>query len=130
MKRTAELVLGIIGSVTLLLGIIFMFFMKMVIIASNFEEDFYRGYLESPQSSMQDAERAFGMVNSFISISLVTFSISLISGIVATVLVRKKAKLAGALFLIGGLIGFASIVPAILFIIAGIIAFARNVSHN
>ncbi|TSB45006.1 DUF4064 domain-containing protein [Alkalicoccobacillus porphyridii] len=130
MKRTAELVLGIIGSVLILLGVIMMFAFNSVAGTGEFQDVLNEELQNDPQLSAEEADMVGDVIegmSSVVSLLTVAFIISLVLGIVATILVKKKAKLAGVLFIVGGVAGLASIVPAILFVIAGIIALVRKV---
>ncbi|MEY8752525.1 DUF4064 domain-containing protein [Alkalicoccobacillus gibsonii] len=132
MKRTGELVLGIIGSILLLLGILFAvsintFFTSVD--SAEFQEEFNQEIANDPTFTEADAEMVMDLVDSvpsFMTGLIVSWVIAGILGILATIFVKKKTKLSGIFFLIGGVIGIVSVIPAILYVIAGIMALVRK----
>lgn len=133
MKRTGELVMGIIGSVLLLIGIILGFSFSAVFGSDEFNEQFQEEFTQELQNdpAISDAEveavgDIFGALGSFVGGLTVSWIIAGILGIVATIFVKKKAKLSGILFIVAGVVGIASIIPAILYVIAGIMALVRK----
>ncbi|MFK3939377.1 DUF4064 domain-containing protein [Alkalihalobacillus sp. NPDC078783] len=133
MKRTGELVLGIIGSVLLLIGIILGFSFSAVFGSDEFNDQFQEGFSQELQNDPEFSDAEVEAVNNFIE-SLGSFAVGLtvswvisaILGILATIFVKKKTKLSGILFIVGGVVGIASIIPAILYVIAGIMALVRK----
>lgn len=133
MKRTGELVLGIIGSILLLIGIILGVSLSSVFgsdeFNNQFQEEFNQELQNDPAFSDADvevAEEVFGALGSFAVGLTVSWAIAGILGILATIFVKKKTKLSGILFLVGGVVGIASVIPAILYVIAGIMALVRK----
>ncbi|MEK4566577.1 DUF4064 domain-containing protein [Alkalihalobacillus sp. FSL R5-0424] len=133
MKRTGELVMGIIGSVLLLIGILIGFSFSTVFgsdeFNNQFQEDFAQELQNDPAISdaeMEAATEIFGALGSFTVAVTISWVIAGILGIIATIFVKKKTKLSGILFIVGGVVGIASIIPAILYVIAGIMALVRK----
>ncbi|MBM0065765.1 DUF4064 domain-containing protein [Alkalicoccobacillus gibsonii] len=132
MKRTGELVLGIISSVLLLLGILSAVSINTFFTSADsaqFQEEFNQEMANDPTLTEADVEMVMGLVDSvpsFMTGLIVSWIIAGILGIIATIFVKKKTKLAGILFLVGGVIGIVSVIPAILYVIAGIMALVRK----
>ncbi|MCM2676045.1 DUF4064 domain-containing protein [Alkalicoccobacillus plakortidis] len=133
MKRTAELVLGILGTVFIAFGILLMIGVTSIFNVAGSDEQIQQEIMEEMQNDptlsaadVQNAEELVELVSSFSFGITISFVISAILGLIATIFVKKKTKVAGILFIIGGVIGLLSIIPAVLYVVAGIMALARK----
>lgn len=138
MKRTGEMVLGIIGVVITFLA----FFLVMFTVIGVQQADLTQmtnmieqELANDPNIPAQEAEELSAMVLGVVSSAgwwfLAVHAIGLVLGIIALVKLNRNAKTAGILFLVagGGLllltVGF-SFLYAALFIIAGLMCLLRK----
>lgn len=139
MKRTGELVLGIIGIISSAM----MSLVGMIFIWANNSDDFKLFFEEEfasdPAMEINPDEMALVMegLGSFGWAVVVASIIGFILGLVGVICIKgnKKPKLAGWVFIIGAVLtGLISVglgfVPAILYLIAGIMAFARKIPSD
>ena len=142
MKRTGEIVLGVIGSIFNVIGIIGLLF--LMIGASGFmNSSDYELFMDQMQMELQNdptltADEAqvaadmmpaiFDAIGVFGWVFLVILIISLILAVIAIVKVSKNRspKAAGALFIIAGLFAGILSLTSILFYIAAIMCFVRK----
>ena len=135
MKRTAEKALSIIGAaitaLSIVFGLISLALFKAFRADPVLRADFESGLLEDPAITPDDIEVMNWFMNGvagfgwFIIIGLFISFILTIIGIVS-VWNNKKPKLAGAMFIIGGLFaGFISLTSILLYI-AGILCFTKK----
>lgn len=135
MKRTGEIVLGIIGMIlSLFLVIGGIFFVS----AQNSEE--VRSAVEGEiiadpamEISQQDMNMVFQVFASFGWALVIAALIGVIFGLVAILNIKgnKRPKLAGWMFIVGAVLtGLISVglgfIPALLYLIAGIMCFVRK----
>ncbi|MBW8348646.1 DUF4064 domain-containing protein [Bacillus sp. IITD106] len=136
MKRTGEIVLGVIGMILsaliALMGMLFMFAGKSEDVKPLLEES-----LNDPTINQEgiDANMILDMMSTAGSALIIAAILGVILGIVALIAIKgnKKPKLAGLMFIIGAvLVGVITIgfgfLPALLYLIAGIMCFARKPS--
>ncbi|WP_186731293.1 DUF4064 domain-containing protein [Rummeliibacillus suwonensis] len=145
MKRTAEIVLGIIGTFFNVIGIAFIGVMIRGVSEVKNNEQFQDEILKefkSQQSNdpqLQDIDiqtftDGMGTIINFLGVFgwliIASFIISLIVGVVATVKVvkvkDKKANFAGSMFLIAGVLAGILSLTSIIYYIAAIICFVRK----
>lgn len=145
MKRTAEIVLGIIGTFFNVIGIAFIGVMIRGIseVKNNeqFQDEIVKEF-KSQQSNdpqLQDIdvqiftdgmEKIINFSGVFGWLIIACFIISLIIGVVATVKVAKvkdkKANFAGSMFLIAGVLAGILSLTSIIYYIAAIVCFVRK----
>ncbi|MBS4193881.1 DUF4064 domain-containing protein [Lederbergia citri] len=136
MKRTGEIVLGVIGMILsaliALMGMLFMFAGKSEDVKPILEES-----LNDPTINQEgiDANMILDMMSTAGSALIIAAILGVVLGIIALIAIKgnKKPKLAGTMFIIGAvLIGVITIgfgfLPALLYLIAGIMCFARKPS--
>ena len=135
MKRTAEIVLTVIGIIVNILMIVGVFLLNILFSDEQLQREVERELQNDP--ALADAGIDPALITSLFSglgtYFIIVVLISTILSIVAVVVVRgnRKPKLAGGL-LIGSavLVGVATVflgwLPALLFLIAGIMCFARK----
>lgn len=133
LKRTGELVLGIIGVVLSFLiavgGIIFIWAAKSEELKSIFIE-------EAEAQALLSIDEINAMFDSLPTIGitlLIASGIGIVLGLIAVISIKgnKKPKLAGILFIVCAiLIGIITVgtgfLPALFYLIAGIMCFARK----
>lgn len=142
MKRTGEIVLGVIGSIFNVIGIIGLLF--LMIGASGFmNSSDYEIFMEQMQMEIQndptltaeDAQIAADMMPAIFEgigvfgwIILVGLIISLILAVIGIVKISKNRspKAAGALFIVAGIFAGILSLTSILFYIAAIMCFVRR----
>lgn len=142
MKRTGEIVLGVIGSIFNVIGIIVLLF--VLIGASGFMnspdfeifmEQIQMEIQNDPTLSPEEAQIAadtmpaiFEGIGVFGWILLIALIISLILAVIAIVKISKNSspKAAGALFIIAGIFAGILSLTSILFYIAAIMCFVRK----
>lgn len=135
MKRTAEKVLAIIGAVFTALSIIgnviFFGFIKAVtsdeVIRGELELDLYT----DEAFTAEDVEMFMWFIDSLAGLGwflVIMLTISLIATIIGIVYIwnNKNPKLAGIMFIIGGLFAFVLSLTSILLYIAGIFCFTKK----
>ncbi|MGN4156299.1 DUF4064 domain-containing protein [Staphylococcus auricularis] len=120
--RKAERVLGWIG---VGIGIIFLVFIGFALIGFNqpgFEQEFNDLYQEEAQIV------SFDTIKSLTTVSAILLLVSTVLGLIATLLVKKKRILSGALFMAAFVVGilFGNWLAGILWLIAGIMMFVRK----
>ncbi len=145
MKRTVEVVFGIIGSLFNALAITFMGIMLAGMnqlknntqiqdeLVSQFENEFSKDPqfqdidVQSFSNSMMSVINSFGPLGWFI---IICFIISFVLGIIAMVSAvrakEKKANFAGAMFIVAGVLGGILSPTSIIYYIAAIICFVRK----
>ncbi|MBB6448367.1 hypothetical protein HNR44_000316 [Geomicrobium halophilum] len=136
MKRTGELVLGIIGVVINSIAAIIGTFMTISLqVGFDQESDLIENELmNDPNIQAEEAEAVMGMMGMFAPMGwwiVAIHVIGLILGIIALVKLKNNGKAAGILFLVAGggmlilTLGF-TLIQSILFIIAGIMCLVRK----
>ena len=130
MKRTGEIVLGVIGAIFYGLGALF----GVIMLFLKNQQDFLREITEDPEFA--DVFDFNSLVNSLAAggwTLIITSLIALILGIIATVFIKgnKKPKAAGIIFIVTAvvitIVTFgAAILPGIFFLIAGIMCLVRK----
>ncbi|GIN19043.1 DUF4064 domain-containing protein [Siminovitchia fordii] len=136
MKRTGELVLGIIGIISSalmsLVGIMFIWANQSDEVKSVLDEGIAA---EDPnwESNPGDLNMVMEALASYGWAVVIASIIGIVLGLIGVISIKgnKKPKLAGWMFIIGALLtGIISIgfgfIPALLYLIAGIMAFARK----
>ncbi|SDK29447.1 DUF4064 domain-containing protein [Sediminibacillus albus] len=130
-KRTGEIVLGIIGAV------LFCFFtlFGIVLFRLRNDEEFQQEMekMLTQQSGMEKIGDFTQIMNSGAWFLIISSLIAVILGIVAVVLIKgnKKPKTAGILFIVTAVLSFIvylgmSLIPALLYLIAGIMCLVRK----
>lgn len=132
MRRTAEVVLTIIGAFVYLLGVIFGGLLNFIFGTEEFQNEI----LNDPainELNQQEAQFALDFVGSMGTAVIVVSVISIIAGIIAMFLFKgdNKPKVAGIILLIVGvittLISFGgAIFASVFYIIAGIMGLVRK----
>ncbi|AXF55771.1 DUF4064 domain-containing protein [Salicibibacter kimchii] len=138
MKRTGEMILGMIGVVITFLVSLFVLFMVIGLQQADVPQltnIIEQELANDPNVQGQEAEEFSALVLNVMSTAgwglLAVHAIGLVLGIIALVKLNRNAKTAGILFLIAGgellllTVGF-SFVYAALFIIAGVMCLARK----
>lgn len=134
MKRTAERVLGIIGSIMMGIGFI-LFTLTTFVISSPEGQAQLEEMLQDPEINPTGADMGVDeLVNFFVSngwMIVMALLVSVILGILATVFVKKMPIVSGIMWVLAAIISLIAIwylifIPAILFFIAGILAFVRK----
>ncbi|MBM7599667.1 cytochrome bd-type quinol oxidase subunit 2 [Virgibacillus halotolerans] len=130
MKRTGEIVLGVIGAIFYGLGALF----GVIMLFLKNQQDFLREIYEDPEFA--DVFDFNSLVNSLAAggwTLIITSLIALILGIIAIVFIKgnKKPKAAGIIFIVTAvvitIVTFgAAILPGIFFLIAGIMCLVRK----
>jgi len=135
MKRTAEKVLAIISAVFTGISIILSFMFVSLFKTFNSDEairlDLKAELVGNQGFTNEEANMVMSMIDGIESFSwgiIVLLFISLIATIVGIVFIwnDKNPKLAGAMFIIGGLFTFVLSLTSILLYIAGILSFTRK----
>lgn len=130
MKRTGEIVLGVIGAIFYGLGALF----GVIMLVLKNQQDFLREISEDPE--VADVIDVNSLVNSLAAggwTLIITSLIALILGIIAIVFMKgnKKPKAAGIILIVTAVViaivtfGLA-IFPGIFFLIAGIMCLVRK----
>ena len=132
MRRTAEVVLTIIGAFVYLLGILFGGLFRMIFGMEEFQTEL----MNDPsinELSQQEAQLALDIVGSMGTAIIVISVISIIAGIIASILFKgdNKPKAAGIILLIVGIITTlitfgGAIFASVFYIIAGIMGLVRK----
>lgn len=139
MQRTAEKVLAIISLVFTILTLIGSFFLVSFIKLFNAEdalgEEVRMKLFNDPAFSDEEVElilSSMDALSSFSWIVVVVLVISIVATIVGMIYVwnNKNPKVAGMMFIIGGLFAFAISLMAILLYAAAILCFARKPPVN
>ncbi len=135
MNRTAEKVLGIIGAVFTFLAIIgniIVFgFIKVLSSDPVMRQELEMDLFTEEGFSTEDIEMIMGIVDSLAGLGVIItiiMVISLIATIIGIVYIwnDKNRKLAGAMFIVGGLFAFGLSVTSILLYIAAILCFTKK----
>ncbi|KXH80932.1 DUF4064 domain-containing protein [Sporosarcina sp. HYO08] len=136
MKRTAERILSIIGTVftgiSVVLGIAFMSFINVVKSDSMMMQDFEKEMLAiDPTMTPEDLEvftSVMGFMGGIMWLLIIGLVISFILSILGIVKVwnNSNPKLAGILFIISGVLGGILSLASILLYIAAILCFVRK----
>ena len=134
MKRTAEIILGIIGVV--IYGLTAALGGFMIYLESNkdlLEESFNETAKQNPEMGMADMEAALDMLASGGWLLTISSVAAIILGIVAMILLRgnKKPVIAGIIFIATAVIVAiitvgVGIIPGIFYLIAGILCLVRK----
>lgn len=135
MNRTAEKVLGIIGLVFTVLGVIASIFGAVIFnmfstnpdLRTEMEMEFYA----DPTMTPGDIDMIFSMfdaIGGFLWLGVVFLVISLVLTIIGLVKIwnNKNPKLAGIMFILGGLTGGILSLTSILLYIAGILCLTKK----
>ncbi len=139
MQRTAEKVLAIISLVFTILTLIGSFFLVSFIKLFNAEgtlgEEVRMTLFTDPAFSDEEVElilSSMDVLSSFSWIVVVLLVISIVATIIGMVYMwnNKNPKLAGIMFIIGGLFAFAISLMAILLYAAAILCFTRKPPYN
>ncbi len=135
MNRTAEKVLGIIGLVFTALGVIASIFGAVLfnMFSSNpdFRTEMEMEFYSDPTMTPADIDMIFNMfdaIGGFIWLGVVFLVISLVLTIIGLVNIwkNKNPKLAGIMFILGGLTGGILSLTSILLYIAGILCLTKK----
>ncbi|MCM3357602.1 MULTISPECIES: DUF4064 domain-containing protein [unclassified Psychrobacillus] len=138
-SRTGEVVLGIIGAVFNVIAIILVSLLVINGSTALQDEEFStimeQEMLNDPQLTAEEAEQALGFVEVFVDLfgvigwaAVVAFVISLIFNILGIVFVskNKKPKLAGIMFILGGIFAGIISLTSIILYVAAIMCFVRK----
>lgn len=138
-SRTGEVVLGIIGAVFNVIAIILVSLLVINGSTALQDEEFKtimeQDMLNDPQLTAEEAEQALGFVEVFVDLfgvigwaAVVAFVISLIFNILGIVFVskNKKPKLAGIMFILGGIFAGIISLTSIILYVAAIMCFVRK----
>lgn len=135
MKRTAEKILSIIAMILNGIGIIITFIMigfyKMFREDPMIQNELKAEILADPNLTPTDVETVFSileMIGGFLWAGVAVAVISIIFTIIGLVNIwnNKNSKLAGIMFIVGGLFAGIVTLPSILLYIAGILCFTRK----
>ncbi|HLR18943.1 MAG TPA: DUF4064 domain-containing protein [Staphylococcus sp.] len=128
MKRTTERVLTWIGIVLQLIGVVLIAIFIPMISNNEVKESVIQQMMaDDPSFSYQDGANIFGMLGSLLTVGLILSIIILIIAIIGAILIGKKAKAAGILLIIVGVVSFlGNWINAILWIVAGIMLLVRK----
>jgi cytochrome bd-type quinol oxidase subunit 2 len=130
MKRTGEIVLGVIGAIFYGLGALF----GVVMLVLKDQQDLLREISQDPEvSDVIDINSLVDTLSAGGWTLIITSLIALILGIIAIVFIKgnKKPKAAGIIFIVTAVVITiatfgAAIFPGIFFLIAGIMCLARK----
>ena len=134
MKRTAERVLGIIGVIMMSIGALLVTLLTFMFTSPEGQRQI-ETMLQDPEINPTGEDIGFDQViDYFVAngwIVVVALVASIVLGIVASVLVKKKPVFSGIMWLLAAVISLVTIwyliiLPAILFVIAGILALVRK----
>lgn len=135
MKRTAEKVLGIISAVFTFLAIIgnivVFGFIKVLSSDPVMRQELEMDLISEEGFTPEDTEMIMGIIDSLAGLGVIltiVMVISLIATIIGIVYIwnDKNRKLAGAMFIVGGLFAFVLSVTSILLYIAAILCFTKK----
>ncbi len=133
MKRTVEVVLGIIGAFLYLIGAVFGGIFSTIDGDNQMMQDILQEDPAITESNMADAQMFLDWMGSIGTVLLVVSIIAIIAGIIAMVFFKgnNKPKVAGIILLIVGVITTlitlgAGIFAGIFYIISGIMGLARK----
>ncbi|PHK48615.1 DUF4064 domain-containing protein [Staphylococcus edaphicus] len=128
MKRTIERVLAWIGIVLQLIGVALIAILMPLLNNSETKDAMIQQLMEDDSSlTQQDGTAMIGMLNGLLTVGLVLAIILLIIAIIGAFLIGKKAKVAGILLIIAGVISFVgNWINAVLWLIAGIMLLVRK----
>lgn len=135
MKRTAEKVLAIIGVIFTAISLIISF-IGLAMIKVFTEDEAIRAEIEmdlfsAPEFTTEEVEFILTMIDflegfmwGFIILLLISFAVTIIG--IIFMWNNKNSKLAGVMFILGGLFAFIFTPTSILLYIAGILCFTRK----
>lgn len=135
MKRTTEKVLSIIGAVFTLLSIIgntmFFGFIKVLSSDEMARQEMELELFADDAFSAEEVEMVMWFIDSLAGFGLfliILLVISLIATVIGIIYIwnDKNRKLAGAMFIVGGLFAFVLTPTSILLYIAGILCFTKK----
>lgn len=133
MKRTGEIVLGVIGIVMNALGALFGLLMVTIFNMQEFQDDLRGQLVDDPTMDNELIDPTLTLFTGSSWAILIAAIIGFILGLIGVIAIKgnKKPKLAGIMFIIGAvlptLITFGlGFLPGILNLIAGIMCFARK----
>ncbi|MBU0438662.1 DUF4064 domain-containing protein [Staphylococcus succinus] len=131
-KRTIERVLSWIGIALQLIGVVAMALFLPLMGNSDFKDTVVQSMQEQDSSfTKQDSTEILDILSSLITFGLVFSIIVLIIAIIAATLIGKKAKLAGVLLIIAGVVSIlGNWINAILWIVAGIMLLVRKPKND
>lgn len=128
MKRTVERVLAWIGIGLQLLGVIVLAIFLPLFGNGSMKDAMIQSMMESDSTiTYENGEAVINMLSGLVTAGLVLSIILLIIAIIGVVLIGKKAKAAGILLIIVGVISFAgNWINAILWLVSGIMLLVRK----
>ncbi|MHC3757781.1 DUF4064 domain-containing protein [Staphylococcus succinus] len=131
-KRTIERVLSWIGIILQLIGVVAMALFLPLMGNNDFKDTVVQSMQEQDSSfTKQDSTEILDILSSLITFGLVFSIIVLIIAIIAATLIGKKAKLAGVLLIIAGVVSIlGNWINAILWIVAGIMLLVRKPKND
>lgn len=140
MKRTAEKVLSIISAVFtgifLIIGFISVGSLKLLMTDPALRTEFEKGMLDFEptltQADLDDVFASLGFLEGMAWFLIISLIISLIVTIVGIVFIwnNKNPKLAGIMFIIGGLFAYVLTPTSIMLYIAAFLSFTRKPPHR
>ncbi|AVL77163.1 hypothetical protein CEQ12_05065 [Staphylococcus cohnii] len=128
MKRTAERILAWIGIGLQLLGVIVLAIFLPLIGNGDNKNAMIQAMMEDDSSiTYENGEAVINMLSALVTAGLVLSIVLLIVAIIGAVLIGKKAKAAGILLIIVGVISLiGNWITAILWLVAGIMLLVRK----
>lgn len=135
MKRTAERVLAIISVVFTMISILFSFIglwlVRLVATDESFRTDIEMDLLTSSDFTAEETELILSFVDimeGFQWMIIVLLIISFIATIIGLIFIwnNKNSKLAGVMFIIGGLFAFIITPTSIMLYIAAVLSFTKK----
>ncbi|MRN63852.1 DUF4064 domain-containing protein [Staphylococcus saprophyticus] len=128
MKRTIERVLTWIGIVLQILGVVLMAVLIPMMGNGEVKEAFISQMMQEDSSfTYEDGNTIFSTFSGLLTTGLVLGIILLIIALIAVFLISKKAKVAGVLLIIAGVISFlGNWINAVLWLVAGIMLLVRK----
>ncbi|MCZ4236685.1 DUF4064 domain-containing protein [Staphylococcus equorum] len=130
-KRTTERVLTWIGIALQLIGVVLIAVFIPMIGNNEVKETVIQQMMaDDPSFSYEDGTNIFGMLSSLLTAGLVLSIVILIIAIIGAILINKKAKAAGILLILVGVISFlGNWINAILWIVAGVMLLVRKLKQ-
>lgn len=127
-KRTTERVLTWIGIALQLIGVVLIAVFIPMIGNNEIKETVIQQMMaDDPSFSYEDGTNIFGMLSSLLTAGLVLSIVILIIAIIGAILINKKAKAAGILLILVGVISFlGNWINAVLWIVAGVMLLVRK----
>lgn len=138
MKRTTEKVLAIIGAVftalSIISSLIFYGFIKAVSQDGLLRQEMEMDLLSDEAFTVEDVDMIMWFIDSLAGFGLfiiIILVISLIATVIGIVYIwnDKNRKLAGSMFIVGGLFAFGLSITSILLYIAGIFCFTKKAPY-